>query len=437
MPTNDTVPSISPTPSSVDSDNFPRADPTHFERAFNVRTMQSLVGLIKPHLEADKRKLVYIFPASDAIGHVMGEMFALWALHGERYDELLVVIADRSLEPMPEGPTRVVEQYVTFVETQDPDVLLLGHFTAPTQEFGVFDVIFASAAGLCDAFYPMMADQGIGRPFKIPADMTVAGEDFLRDLGWRPGERIVVFHARERSNLANLGYHSFRTVDVANYRPAIAHLLDAGVWVFRLGDSSSTPIHHDNNRFIDLPGLENYADWMDVFLVSRAYFSLNCSSGPVSYCHPLKIPSLVVNNVAQSFNLFVATSDYLLMFKHYREVATGRHLSYAEILERDLSDFSETRRFDAAGIILEENSQEEILEAVIEMVARLEGRHIEISANQERFRQLGADYDHERQRRVAEGTAPPEMMEAPHYCFSIPGMNIVDTFCDRHPSFLD
>ncbi|MDG2284120.1 MAG: TIGR04372 family glycosyltransferase [Alphaproteobacteria bacterium] len=281
-----------------------------------------------------------------------------------------------------------------------------------------------------------MKPDGFQHHFELPPEFLEHGQAFLDDLGWRPGEQIVVLHVREGNFRENLQYHAHRTADIANYLPTIDFLASQGYWVFKIGDNGSNPLTHSNPRVIDLPHLPRYANWMDLFLVARSEFSINCSSGPVSYCHARGTHSLVVNNLAQSFYLFVPTGRFVLMFKTYRDAASGRQLSYAEILERDLSDFSEKHKYEEAGISIEENTADEILKATKEMRARLAGNHQEDEALQSRFRHLGQAYDANRIRRVDEGSASPAMQLSPHCCFGFPFMNIVEAYCRRHPDFL-
>ena len=87
-------------------DRVPNADTLDIAQVFSAGTMKTLVEVIKPHLEVGKRKIVYIFPASDAIGHISGEMHILWSLYGKEFDEILVVIGARHLSPMPDGPAQ-------------------------------------------------------------------------------------------------------------------------------------------------------------------------------------------------------------------------------------------------------------------------------------------------------------------------------------------
>lgn len=420
----------------LELDSLPGLSAEDHARILAPETMSSLFATIRPHLEPGKRKLVYIFPASGRIGHVVGELFALWTLHGAGYDEILVVVRDRASLPIPEGPARLVAPYMRFVETSDHLVMLLGHYNAPLAAFGPFDLLLTSAARLCHALFPTLRAEGFERHFALPEDMAARGEAWLRGLGWRPGEPIVPVHAREPSFLSSHRYHFFRTADIANYRPAIDRLADGGTWVFRLGDRASRPLSHPSPRVVDLPHREDYADWMDVFLVAKARYSINCSSGPVSYCHPLGTPTLLINNYAQPFCLLAPTARDLLMFKRYRETASGRYLSYEEILARDLTDCSEVRHFEAAGVALEENSPADILDAVVEMEARLAGTHVPDETAQTAFRETGIAHDRERLARVAAGTARQATQEAPHYCFGFPWVSHAEGYCRHQPGFL-
>lgn len=395
-------------------DVLPSLAPEDQKKIFSAETMSALLAAIKPHLEAEKRKLVYILPASGRIGHVVGEIFALWSLYHRHYDEILVVVRDQAVLPIAEGPRRLVERYVTFVETTNHLVVLMGHFTVPMKQFGVFDLLLTSAPQLCHTFFPTLSADGFAERFELPDDMGAQGETMLADLGWREGEPIVALHVREETFLASHRYHFYRAADIANYRAAIDRIVERGGWVFRLGDARSVTLDHPSATVVDLPHRAGYADWMDLFVISRARYSINCSSGPVSYCHPLGTPTLLVNNYAQAFCLLAPSERDLLLFKRYREEASGRYLPYAEILERGMADFSETRHFEEAGIILEQNTPEEILEAVVEMEARLDGAFVSDTDAQGRFRAVGLAHDRARMARVETRTASPAEYESPH-----------------------
>ncbi|MDG2284121.1 MAG: hypothetical protein P8N43_01130, partial [Alphaproteobacteria bacterium] len=74
------------------------------------------------------------------------------SLYHDSYEDILVVIEDRTTCPMPEGPMRVAERYVTFVETNDEDVKLLGHFDGPLSKFGPFDLLIQTPQSLSHDF---------------------------------------------------------------------------------------------------------------------------------------------------------------------------------------------------------------------------------------------------------------------------------------------
>lgn len=251
-------------------DVLPTLAPGDRERIFSEETMSALLAAIKPHLEPGRRKLVYILPASGRIGHVVGEVFALWSLYHDQYDEILVVVRDQGSLPIPEGPRRLVERYVTFVETPNHLVLLMGHFTAPLKQFGVFDLLLTSATMLANALFPTLRADGFEDRFELPADMVEQGDALLANLGWREGEPVVVLHVREETFLASHRYHFYRAADIAHYRPAIDQIVEGGGWVFRLGDAASVPLDHPSSRVVDLPHHADYANWMDLFLVARA-----------------------------------------------------------------------------------------------------------------------------------------------------------------------
>jgi hypothetical protein len=170
-------------------DRVPSADTLDIAQVFSAGTMKTLAEVIKPHLEVGKRKIVYIFPASDAIGHISGEMHILWSLYGKGFDEILVVIGARHSSPMLDGPARVVSQYVTFVETTDSNVMLMGHYTIPPQNFDLFELRLTNATSLWNAYYPSLSrgpnDISNSRPIwssKARNSSTVWGGSLVKKL---------------------------------------------------------------------------------------------------------------------------------------------------------------------------------------------------------------------------------------------------------------
>ena len=394
--------------------------------------MSRLLAVIRPHLHPDRHKLVYVFPASGRFAHMAMEPHVLSVLYGGRYDEILMVINRRSTLPVHEGLFRVASRHVRFVETDEPQVVQIGHFDGATTDCGSFTMLMQRAESLQRDYYKHLRQAGAVPYLTLPDDLAAEGDALFRRLGIAPGEPVVTVHLRERGYLQTHPYHYFRTASLDNYRPAIDRLAAAGCRVFRLGDAASTPLDHPDPRVIDLPRLPGYANWMDVVLLARARFALCCSSGPEGVARTFGTPTLVVNGYAQEGD--PRNPGDVMLFKQYRDAAAGRRLSLREVLARGVDRFVTADEYEAAQIQLEENSAAEIDDAVQEMLRRRDGRFAGNGADA-RFNTVWREHE---AARLAVWAADPlrKATAEPWYGYSLPWIGYSNAFDAANPGFL-
>jgi putative glycosyltransferase (TIGR04372 family) len=415
-------------------EDVPSATSDEIARIFSIGTVRKLAAYLAPHIEPDKRKLVYIFPISNRLAHMAMEPHALVNLYGRDFDEIIVLIENTTRIPVEPGPYAVSSAYVRFVEVDDPDVIKLGHFNAPPQDLGPMKVVFMDPVSLMQAFYNHRVAGGDVLYFDMPAHVSAVGDEFLCHLGVREGEPIVTLHAREMTYLASARYNQFRCVDIANYRLAIEALAENGYWVFRLGDPSSARLEIDHRRVVDLPHHPRYDPLLDPALIARSRFSIMSSSGPEALSRSYGTPMLLANCHVQ--HTIACNDDDVLLFKRYRLADSDRYLSYAEILDRGLALGDTTAFFEDHGIVLEENTAEDLREAVLEMQARTEGVFAGDEEIDRRFRTIGGAYatDFAARPLVGRDHRLPDMI---FYGFGSPTVNMCQSFCRTHPSWLD
>ncbi len=349
----------------------PTLDVEESRRVFSAENIQRLIEIVAPRLQTGKRTLVHIMPASSRFGHMVLEPWALHSLFGEEFDEILVVIRDRRLLRYGRAPHILASTVVSFVETTNEMVVKLGHFDAPRMENGPLCIQLRSAPELLKDFWRHIRAGGAPRYLKPPPAIEEPARRLLERLGVRDEDRIVTVHMREGGYLASHRYHDFRNMTPTNYLPAIRHLLDAGIWVFRLGDKASSPLDIDHPHLIDLPFLPEHEDYMDVYLLYRAWFAISCSSGPEGPRRAFGAPMLLINGILEQLSFF--NPKDVIQFKRYVEMDTERPIPYREILDRGIVGMSAAAAFEASHVRLQENTPEEILASVTEMMARLDG----------------------------------------------------------------
>jgi putative glycosyltransferase (TIGR04372 family) len=407
-------------------------DKAELDRLFSPETLVALLRLVLPHMQGGKRALVYVLPASGKFAHMALEPWALANLFGDDHDRILVVIPDWDRLPHSQGMHRVSSENVTFVETPDEMIPLLGHCDGASHEAGPFHVYLQSAPNLLRDLWRHVRTGKALKHLALPAAMEREADRFLEQIGLSPEDRFVTVHMREEGYLPGHGYHGFRNMTPENYKPAINKLLEQGIWVFRLGDEGSTPLEINHPRFVDLPTRADHADFMDVVLLARAWFAICCSSGPLGPALAFGTPVVLVNGIVEQQSFFNPRD--IIQFKRYVDEETGQPIPYGDLLHRGLAGLSLAKEFEERRVRLEENTAEEILDAAGEMVDRLNGKFEPQTALDESFRSVGEAYLAKLESDDAGPHQPAPLDQA--FGLALPWTNICQSYCRTNPWFL-
>jgi putative glycosyltransferase (TIGR04372 family) len=241
------------------------------------------------------------------------------------------------------------------------------------------------------ARYPAIQAAYAGRPplLRLTEEHRIRGRWLLRHLGVAEGAWFVCVHCREGGYAAHDPGHGFRDVDVANYLPAMAAVVERGGWCVRMGDPTMRPLPK-------LAGVVDYAhhplrcDWMDVFLCAACRFFLGSSSGLCNLASVFGVPSAIANQAPLSVVFPPGAADVGIP-KLFWSCAAGRYLTFAELLGGPLGNARYQHQLDEAGVRVVENSPEDIRDLALELLERLQGglRYSEDDQRrQARFRSL-------------------------------------------------
>jgi putative glycosyltransferase (TIGR04372 family) len=215
-----------------------------------------------------------------------------------------------------------------------------------------------------------------GRPALLaPSDEDRRWSDArFAELGMPAGAWFACVHVREQGfSPADEAAHAHRNADPRHVRAAMQEIVRRGGWCVRMGDPSMTPLEAT-------PGVIDYAhhalrsDRLDVMLCARARFFLGNTSGLALVSSAFGVPSALANMIPLSV-LGVLPAD--LSIPKLLRTADRRLLGFAEVLGSPAGDYRYAQLFADAGLEAEENSPEEILELVHEMLDRLDGSHAE------------------------------------------------------------
>lgn len=216
----------------------------------------------------------------------------------------------------------------------------------------------------------------------------IEGENKLRNMGISKG--FICLHARE-SNVKRetfskmVGYETLcRNCDINTFIDASRYFANLDIQSVRLGKYETKKC--DEKTIIDYSNLY-YDEFMDFYLLSRCKFLIGCDSGLSSICGYWGRPVLFTNMLSVCYGGESAPDMEYMMYipKKFYSRKEKRYLNLYEMLnimdECGLNSFNYVKK----GIVLEDNTGEEILEAAIELNKRLDGLWIETEEELEHY----------------------------------------------------
>ena len=273
---------------------------------------------------------------------------------------------------------KVAGRYVTFISDESE----IREF----EETYVRDPIFVDNMAIPDgrvlnrplayiAIQRRWEDEGRSPLLQLSDAHRAEGRRTLARLGIPEDAWIVTLHIREA------GYHmegvpwdhnTLRNADIATCMPAIEEIIRRGGWVVRMGDASMAPLPAIEG-LIDYALSEVRSDWMDLFCCSQCRFFLGSTSGPVSVAFAFGVPVVGINWFPVGFWWPYSTRD-IFIHKLLRRRDDGGYLTVAESVKPPLPGTHPPDFYESRGIEVEDNTADDILGVVVEMLERGDGR---------------------------------------------------------------
>ncbi len=191
----------------------------------------------------------------------------------------------------------------------------------------------------------------------------------LEDLGIPRGAWFVCLHVREAGYLGDYD-RPIRNSDVMTYLLAVEAIVQRGGWVIRMGNPTMKPLPF-LDQVIDYAHSDVRSQWMDVFCLSTCKFYLGSNSGPSEVSFVFGVPCTNANVAPMKHGM--CSSRELFIPKLYWAESEARYLTFAEVLRSPLRDAYYQQDFESAGVVLINNTQEEIRDLVVERLDRLDG----------------------------------------------------------------
>jgi putative glycosyltransferase (TIGR04372 family) len=172
-----------------------------------------------------------------------------------------------------------------------------------------------------------------------------------------------------------------RNMDIQTFRETALALVERGYAVIRMGSLVNEPLDVVHPLVFDYATSDIRDPFLDIFIAATCRFFVGAPSGLVHIPMIFRIPCVYVNLVRLEFMHFCDPRD-ITIFKRFRRVADGRHLSVTEVIGSGLGrrPIEDVARDTSLEII--DNTTADILEAVLEMHERLEEKFCEESQDE-------------------------------------------------------
>ncbi|MCP4005948.1 MAG: TIGR04372 family glycosyltransferase [bacterium] len=261
----------------------------------------------------------------------------------------------------------------------------------------------------------ILTDWGDRAPLlELTSEHRRRGERVLRELGVPEGAWFVAAHCRE-SGFAPKDQQNFRNADALTFIPAIEEIVSRGGWCIRLGDSTMKPLPSMRN-VVDYALSDAKSDWMDVFLCASARCFLGSASGLANLSPIFGVPSAQANQVPLSV-VVPCGNPMIGIPKLVWSETEARYLDFKGIFDSSVESFRYDEDWDEAGYRLVDNTADEILELVRELLEYADGAP-------------GYTPDDERLQAAFKG-----LMHDGHYSYGAPG-RVGRDFLRRHETLL-
>ena len=198
------------------------------------------------------------------------------------------------------------------------------------------------------------------------------GVTTLNNMGITHNDKFVCVIFRDHAyfdDLLGLGKDArdgYRNSDIKNFFEAAEELSLRGYYVLRMGKRVEQPFISNNKRIIDYASSPYRSDFMDIYLGAKCTFAVSTGTGWDGIPQIFRRPICYVNLSPLGYSPTSRVGD-LFIPKHHFSITLKRELSLREIFECGADKFAHSGLYAANGIVLVENTPEELRDVVIEM----------------------------------------------------------------------
>jgi len=205
---------------------------------------------------------------------------------------------------------------------------------------------------------------------------TILGKNLLLKLGIDfPKDEYICMHHRTphyffKKKIIKEFRYNLRDLRNENYFKTFDYLNSNNFKVVSMGEKMKKKIK-DEVIYYNNENIKN--DFLDIFLLFNCKFMISDGSG-ISNVALLNRKKRLYINFAQIFSINLTDSLYtpFILPKKFKKINTNEYLSYSEVLKKGLSELTYIDELNKFGYDIEDNSEDEILNATKEMNFYLE-----------------------------------------------------------------
>lgn len=203
---------------------------------------------------------------------------------------------------------------------------------------------------------------------------------FLKSIGCN--KKFVCLSVRDSAYLKetfpdnNFSYHNYRDSEIETYISSIEYLLENDFFVIRMGKivNDSLDIKHDN--FLDYASSDLKNDFLDIWLMANCEFCISTSTGLDEIADIFRAPIVYVNALPianySSWNPgCIWTPKTIVSKKDMMPISIDGLINTGAIGLPERGDYQAL--LDEKDLTYINNTEDEILDGVIEMVTKLNG----------------------------------------------------------------
>jgi putative glycosyltransferase (TIGR04372 family) len=207
------------------------------------------------------------------------------------------------------------------------------------------------------------------------------GLKMLNKMGLKNNEKFVCLIVRDDAYLdktfknGDWNYHNYRDCNIDNYKLVSEYLANQGYFVFRMGSIVKEKFVSNNTRIIDYAtnGFRN--DFLDIYLGAKCHFCISSSLGWDAIPEIFKRP-IVYTNILPLGYLRLHSYKAINLSKHFVRKDKNIELSLNQIFTENLALLLSSDEYKKNDILLIENSPQEILDAVLDMIELIKNNFI-------------------------------------------------------------